>query len=217
MNFNYKHIIWDWNGTLIDDAWLCLEIINELLRRRSMPEITLEDYHEVFDFPVVNFYEKIGFNFSEEPFHVPAAEYIDAYNSRRFGCTLHQGALEVLSLFKDAGITQSVLSASRQTSLEEAVKHYSLQSFFADVCGLDDHYAHSKIEIGKNHVQQMSLSGKEIVIIGDTTHDYEVAESLGIDCILINGGHHSRKKLEQCNTRVLNSLSELNSITLISV
>ncbi|MFH0977253.1 MAG: HAD family hydrolase [Spirochaetota bacterium] len=217
MNFNYKHIIWDWNGTLIDDAWLCLEIINGLLRRRNMREINITDYQELFNFPVINFYEKIGFNFSKEPFKIPAAEYIEAYNSRRFGCKLHQGVLEALSLFKESGITHSVLSASKQSSLEEAIKYYSLQPYFTNVCGLNDHYAHSKIEIGRNHLLELEISGEQVVIIGDTTHDYEVAKSLGIDCILVNGGHHSRKKLEQCSVRVLNSISELKSITLISV
>ena len=31
---NYRHVIWDWNGTLLDDAWLCVEVLNGLLARR---------------------------------------------------------------------------------------------------------------------------------------------------------------------------------------
>jgi phosphoglycolate phosphatase len=217
MNFNYKHIIWDWNGTLVDDAWLCLEIINNLLHKRNIPKLNLREYQEVFDFPVKDFYAKIGFDFSKEPFHVPASEYIDAYNKERSRCGLHRGALEALSFFRDSGISQSILSASKQSSLEEAIEYYTIKSYFTNVCGLDDYYANGKIEIAKNLLAHIGENESTIVIIGDTTHDYEVARSLGIDCILFNGGHHSRKKLEQCGVRVLDTLADIKHSAIISV
>ncbi|MBN2401898.1 MAG: HAD family hydrolase [Spirochaetes bacterium] len=216
MNFNYKHIIWDWNGTLINDAELCVEIINELLGRRNIQGISLREYQDVFDFPVINFYEKIGFDFSKEPFHIPAAEYIDAYNARRFSCSLHDGALELLSVFKKAGIAQSILSASKQSSLEEAVGYYSLESFFAHVCGLDDHYANGKIDIAKELIGRIGADNRSLLIIGDTTHDYEVARSLGAGCILISSGHHSREKLEQSGARVVDSIAEISNAAEVS-
>ena len=46
------HVIWDWNGTLVDDAWLCVEIINELLARRGLAPITPCKYSAVFGFPL---------------------------------------------------------------------------------------------------------------------------------------------------------------------
>jgi phosphoglycolate phosphatase len=217
MNLNYKHIIWDWNGTLINDTRLCLEIINELLHKRNISVITLQEYQEVFDFPVKDFYQKIGFDFLKEPFHIPATEYIDAYNQTRFRCELHSGALEVLSLFRDAGIQQSILSASKQSSLEEAIDHYSLKSYFSNICGLDDYYANGKLEIARNLVTGIDEEKSSIVIIGDTTHDYEVALALGIDCILFNGGHHCMKKLEKCGVPMLDKLSDIRNIVITYV
>lgn len=212
MNFNYKHIIWDWNGTLIDDAGLCHEIINEMLTKRGIAPISFDTYREVFNFPVVDFYTKIGFNFDIEPFHIPAAEYIDEYNACRFRCSLRGGVPETLSFFKDADITQSILSASKKTSLEEAVGYYGLRTYFMDICGLDDHYAHSKIELGREHLVNLGIAKKDAVIIGDTTHDYEVASSLGIDCILIAGGHHHKERLEACGVAVLDAISDLKKL-----
>jgi phosphoglycolate phosphatase len=217
MNFNYKHIIWDWNGTLVDDAWLCLEIINNLLHKRNFPKINLQEYQEVFDFPVKDFYAKIGFDFSNEPFHVPATEYIDAYNKERFRCGLHRGALETLSSFQNSGISQSILSASKQSSLEEAIEYYLLRSYFTNVCGLDDYYANGKIEIAWNLLKHIDEDKSTVVIIGDTTHDYEVASTLGIDCILFNGGHHNKKKLEQCGVRILDTLADIKNSAITSV
>jgi phosphoglycolate phosphatase len=215
MNFNYKHIIWDWNGTLIDDARLCHKIINELLQRRNKRVVTFKEYQDVFDFPVINFYKKIGFDFSIEPFQVPAAEYIDAYNARRFVCNLHDGAIEALARFKNAGIAQSILSASKKSSLEEALDYYSLLSYFSNVCGLNDHYANGKLDIAGDLIQRIDAENSEIIIIGDTTHDYEVAQSLGIECVLVCGGHHSSEKLKKCEGQVLDSLLEIQNAAVI--
>jgi phosphoglycolate phosphatase len=72
----YKHIVWDWNGTLLDDAWLCVEILNSMLAARRMQTTTLEQYQNDFDFPVYNYYVKLGFDFSKEDYDTVAREYI---------------------------------------------------------------------------------------------------------------------------------------------
>ena len=64
----YKHIIWDWNGTLLDDGWLFVDVMNTILKRRKMNTITLEKYREIFGFPVKNYYIKLGFDLEKEPF-----------------------------------------------------------------------------------------------------------------------------------------------------
>ena len=67
----YKHIIWDWNGTLLNDTWLCVEGINKSLEKRSLQTITEEIYRKVFSFPVEDYYKRLGFDFKKEPFEVP--------------------------------------------------------------------------------------------------------------------------------------------------
>ena len=55
-----KYIIWDWNGTLIDDAWLFVDLMNDELNSRNLPNITINDYQKYFTFPVKKYYEKLG-------------------------------------------------------------------------------------------------------------------------------------------------------------
>lgn len=212
MNFNYKHVIWDWNGTLIDDSWLCVEIINEVLTKRGFPEINSNFYMQYFDFPVKNFYSKVGLDFSKESFNLLADEYISMYNERSIKCNLHQGVEDVLSKFQENGLNQSILSASKQTSLCEAVEYYSLDSYFDKICGLTDHYASGKLDLAKELIDEIGISKDHMVIVGDTTHDYEVARSSGVDCILICGGHQSRERLEACNVPVLDSIAEIKKM-----
>ena len=64
----YKHIIWDWNGTLLNDLTLCVDLLNVSLEKRKLPEMTEEKYRKKFLFPIKTFYESIGFDFSKEDF-----------------------------------------------------------------------------------------------------------------------------------------------------
>ena len=80
----YKHIIWDWNGTLFDDVELCHNIINRLLKRNEIEEISLQKYKEIFDFPVKKYYQKAGLDFKKTSFEVLGKEFMDEYEERKF-------------------------------------------------------------------------------------------------------------------------------------
>ena len=116
----YKHIIWDWNGTLLDDAWLCVEVLNRILTARGMKTTTLSEYQEHFDFPVVNYYMKLGFDFSVSGFDEIAQQYIKDYESQLGRCRLQDGAVGIIEKFRDGGFCQSVLSACQLNSLNSA-------------------------------------------------------------------------------------------------
>lgn len=204
----YKHIIWDWNGTLLDDAWLCVEILNGMLGRRGMKATTLCRYQEQFDFPVINYYVKLGFDFEKESFDDVAREYIITYESAYHKCRLRDGAVDIIKRFKARGILQSVLSASQRSSLIRALELFGLKSFFENIAGLEDYYARSKADAAKKLLKDISACGKEILLIGDTTHDYEVAGMLGADCLLLPAGHQSEQRLLACGAKVCDSFEQ---------
>lgn len=206
---NYTHIIWDWNGTLLDDAWLCVDIMNTLLRKRNKPQITHAQYLEIFDFPVKEYYQRVGLDFSCEPFETLATEYILEYDKRQLECTLRGHAKEVLQFCHTCGITQSILSACHQERLENIVDNFAIRPFFAKLVGLSDYYASCKIATGKKLIKELNLCPEEVLLIGDTTHDFDVANALGIACVLVHGGHHSKEKLESTGAVIKNSLEEL--------
>lgn len=206
---NIRTIIWDWNGTLLDDTELCLETINLLLFKRDLPSLDTFKYKEVFSFPVKNYYSEIGFDFEVEPFEIPAREFIDKYNSEVNKCSLHEGAVQVLKHFQEIGKQQIVLSAMEQTVLEQTLQQNEIIHFFDEISGLDNHYAHSKIYNGKALIEKMKLNPDEICLIGDTIHDFEVASELGCRCILISNGHQSEKRLKKTGCEVLSEISEL--------
>lgn len=202
-------IIWDWNGTLLDDIQLCVQTINEMLDKRNLPLLSVNDYKDVFSFPVKNYYQKIGFDFEVEPFEIPALEFIERYNEQMNGCSLHQNSLIVLSYFQSVGIRQFVLSAMKQDALEDCLNHQQISHFFEHVSGLDNHYAASKMENGRRLISGLNLNIAELVLIGDTVHDFEVATELGCQCILIAKGHQSREVLQATGVLVIDRLEQL--------
>ncbi|MBT5956776.1 MAG: HAD family hydrolase [Candidatus Marinimicrobia bacterium] len=208
----YKHIIWDWNGTLIDDAWLCVEIMNNILLKRGMNSITIDDYRENFTFPVRDYYIKLGFDFSVEPFEVCGMEFIHDFKKRKFDASLYTMIESVLDSLSKIGISHSILSAQNQNILDETIIHYQLQNRFEGVNGLDDHYAHSKVNLGQSWISALSYDPAEVVMIGDTVHDFEVAQAMETDCILMASGHNSRERLEETGVLVLDSPEEITRV-----
>jgi phosphoglycolate phosphatase len=212
MERKYNTVIWDWNGTLINDRWLAIEVMNKLLLERGIPELTTEKYLEIFDFPVKDYYQTAGFDFEKEPFEVVGTEFIVNYNARIHECEMQAHAHESLKELKNNKIKQFVLSARGHKELEKEFKHYKIEDFFESFSGLSNHYANGKTELGHQLIEKHKINKNETVLIGDTVHDYEVAESLGIDCILVEGGHHSFERLNKCGTTVIQNLSELKKL-----
>lgn len=208
----YTHLIWDWNGTLQDDVWLCIDIMNGLLQKRRKPPITVEQYRMIFGFPVRDYYQKAGFDFEVEPYEALAAEYISKYDRRSRECNLQSKAVDVLEFCAEQDFSQYLLSASEQNPLEINITHYGLVHYFHRIVGLSDYYAKGKVERGRELVAEINAPADRIVLIGDTIHDYEVAQAIGIDCILFSGGHQAEERLSECGILVVEDLGELLAV-----
>ncbi len=208
-NSRIRNIIWDWNGTLLDDMDICIDCMNEMLKNRSLPRLAHDHYREIFTFPVKDYLTGIGFDFSKEDFEIPAGEFIDLYNFKFREANLFNGVHQCLNQFREQGYKQYILSAQEQTLLNRLVDHYGLSGIFESVTGTSDNYAHSKIETGKRMMKDLKLNNPECMIIGDTLHDYEVAVALDIKCILVSHGHQSPSRLRSAGVPVTGSLLEI--------
>ena len=207
----FKHVIWDWNGTLLDDAWLCVEVMNGMLSQRQLPTLTLNVYRSIFDFPVRDYYLQLGFDFEQEPFKKVGMEFMVLYNQRQKECHLHPEVKHLLPFCQLNGFRQSILSAREQNELLAETEELEVRSFFDQVRGLDDHYAHGKTDVGFRLIRDLGIPQHEMIFVGDTLHDAEVANEIGIDCILIPNGHHSEERILSAGVPVFSSLTEFVS------
>lgn len=209
MIHNYQHLIWDWNGTLLDDLTLSLDLVNEMLAGRGLPPLTIERYREVFTFPVQNYYRTIGFDFAVEKFEELSLAYVAAYKSRWRECSLYPQARRALEQVAESGRSQSILSAHDQDTLAQLVETFDVAHLFQYLMGLENSHAVSKIEQGKRLQAMLPHHPSQVLLIGDTLHDAEVAEALGVDCVLVAHGHQSKERLKQSRARVVDSLEEI--------
>ena len=171
-------ILWDWNGTLLDDVALCVDALNRLLRRYGYPQqYDLDAYRDIFGFPVEEYYVRAGFDFSRHPFPVLAESYMQDYLPHSAACPLAQGAREALEAFRTAGLRQVVLSASPADTLAHQVTQRGIRPYFDELLGLSDIYARSKVAIGLAYLQRSGFAPERCVMVGDSVHDAEVAQT----------------------------------------
>ena len=205
----YKHIIWDWNGTLLDDRWLCVEGINKALDKRGLKTINEQTYKDIFSFPVKDYYQKLGFDFSVEPFEIAGDEFVLYYEKHFNRTKLHSQCRSIIKNIFAVGITQSILSAGKHEFLLEWVKAHNLQKYFIKILGIDNQYATGKTELGMSLIKSLSYNNNEVVLIGDTIHDSDVAESMNIDCLLMDQGHVNNDRLQKTGRKVFSNLTEV--------
>jgi len=205
----YQHILWDFNGTLMDDAWLCLEVMNTMLAQRRLPALEPDYYAEIFDFPVQDYYRRAGWDLEQIPFSQLSDEFMAGYHARKLECGLHDGTQAVLARLQARGIPQSVISAAEERMVHDLLRHYQIENYFIGARGLDNHHAAGKTAIGVQWVGELGLDPGTILMVGDTVHDYEVAQAMGTDCVLVASGHHSRRRLEATGAPVVERLDQI--------
>lgn len=208
----YKHILWDWNGTLLDDRQLALSVVNSILVKRGLSPISVSTYLQLFTHPVMDFYREIGLGPGVMTVQEIASEFVSGYESGCHTCHLQLGAKQALQSFQHAGLKQSILSASHAQALKRFVMQFGVGEYFDALIGLDDHYAHSKLEQGMRWLKNQPFHPGDVLLVGDTDHDSEVALHLGCDCVLVSRGHQSAEKLATCQVPVMSSLVELTHL-----
>lgn len=205
----YSHVVWDWNGTLLDDAEFCVRIMNRMLCKRSLPPITMDFYRSVIEFPVEGYYRKLGFDFEKETFEDVSDEYVSHYQTGWRGCPLHEGVREALAALKAAGVGQSVLSASKSAYLTEQLDHFGISALMDAVTGADNHHGRGKLALAREHAQALGAEPSRVVFIGDTEHDAEVSREAGCACLLVTFGHYSPQRLRHLGVPVAGSMPEI--------
>lgn len=210
-----KLLIWDWNGTIVDDADLCFAIENELLRERGMPEITKAWYLAHFSFPIRAYYAQMGYTFRTESFETVSEIFMERYRERFLQCPLRTGIVQVLKAIKERGIKQTLLSVTGQDDLAAQTRAFGVDSLFSDILGQSDILGASKVERAKAYITRLGIDPNDALFIGDTDHDVEAANAVGCPCVLLSGGHQSEDVLRRCGVPVFKSAEALGKELLV--
>lgn len=207
-----KNIVFDFNGTLVDDLEVSIDALNECIKKYlvNVELVSKEKYLEIFRFPVGPLYQELGFDFTKIDYNELANFFIAYYESRAFNeCKLFDEVVPVLKMLKELGYKLYILSASYINLLIEMLKKYEILEYFDGLVALENNHGGSKIERGKAYFAANNIDPNECIMIGDTVHDIEVAHELGMDCISYDRGHNSHSKLKAHNSKVISSLFDI--------
>lgn len=193
----YKNVVWDWNGTLLNDVNTGWKTLNSMLGKRGLPVLTLEKYRDTFGFPVETFYQTIGFDLQKESLHELSVDFVETYDLFAGEVSLNEGVREVMEEIRRRNIRQYILSALREDLLCQITAAFGIDVFFEKMCGSDNIYAAGKVERGRRMVEMLGILPEETLMVGDTVHDAEVARELGFGILLYEGGHNTFRRLQE--------------------
>ncbi len=206
---SYRCILWDWNGTLADDVIASLRATNDILKKRGRQPIDLEQYYRYIDSPISRFYEHL-FDLTQVSMDEIGADFSLFYPQYFEG--LQIGAKALLEKIHRAGIPQVILSASHRDTVTRDVNRLGIGAYFTEILGAENHLATGKLELGRQWLKAQTISPEHMVLIGDTLHDFSVASTLGIPCILCATGHQSQQDLLATGQPVVTDFSQLEQL-----
>ena len=207
----YSHIFWDFNGTIIDDVGNALQCVNDMLERKGRQPITLDDYYTYVETPIIGFYrhilppDELDFQDISRQYHSDYARHINETG-------LAEGAYELLHKLKAMGVHQCIITANILSEAEELIEKFGISACFDKILGAENTLAESKIDRAKAFFKELNINRNGAILIGDTLHDLETANALGIDCVLVSYGHQGRRLLEEHNAFTVNSLKDVEKI-----
>lgn len=205
----YQHVIWDWNGTLLNDLAATVDAVNSMLGRRNLGSITVEEYRDRITYPVIRLYYEAGFDFENESYDDICEEYATNYRENASSMSLHEDAVAALEWFRVRDIRQHIVSASEYGILVRQLNQYRITGYFDNICGQKDNKGDSKEHLAIKLMAELGADPGKVLLIGDTVHDYEVASSIGVKCCLVSNGHCSEERLLKTGAPVFPCLGAL--------
>ena len=206
MKKKYDHVVWDFNGTVLCDMQVGIDSVNTMLKERGLPTLTsLDAYREIFDFPVEDYYRRGGFEIEKEDYKTCLApRWVALYEQNEWRAPLFEGVEPLTAALRAHGIRQSILSASESGMMKKQLNARGALLWFDEIWGNDSIHAYGKEGLAAAWRERHPKDNA--VMIGDTVHDFAIAQAMGADCILVAAGHHSYERLTSCGVPVVRDL-----------
>ncbi|MFI1397871.1 HAD family hydrolase [Streptomyces sp. NPDC020681] len=211
MGKHNTHLVWDWNGTLLDDIKAVIGATNAAFEEIGLEPITLESYRELYCVPIPRFYERLmGRLPTDAEWVVMDEAFHRHYSDHRVGCGLTEGVEELLREWRAAGRSQSLLSMYGHEELVPVVRGYGIESHFIRVDGRTGPSGGGKSLHMERHLAALDglAAPERTVVIGDAVDDAVAAAHVGALAVLYTGGSHSRASLESVGVPVVDTLAE---------
>ncbi len=205
-----EHIVWDWNGTILDDNHAVVHAVNRVCAEFGRAPIDIESWRGIYRRPLRDCYgELLAREIAVEDWALIDKLYHDTYHGLLDTCRLSIGVPDELRRWQAGGRRQSLLSMWFHHKLVSLVEDYRLTDLFARIDGL-------RLELGggskaahlAEHLAAQGLTGADVLVIGDVADDADAAAHVGAQCVLVTTGVMSRQALAGRGVPVVDSIAE---------
>ena len=201
-------VIWDWNGTLIDDARVGCEAVNDMMDELCRPRIEMSDYYHYMRDGMEHYYDYLFYP-DEAPFDKLVVMFSKYYDIRIKNAALHDGAKEVLSALSDMGIVQAIVSSSHKDKVRRDAAAFGIDRYFDEILGADDLLIGSKTERAGQYLERKGIAPERTLVVGDMTHDKDTAVGIGADYVVIPNGHQTKELLISKSIKTVSDIKDI--------
>lgn len=201
-------IIWDWNGTIIDDAHIACEAVNDILSDLGRPNIDMEQYYHFMRDGMDSYYDYLFYP-DKVPFDRITVWFSKYYDERIKTARLHDGAEKVLETLSNMGITQTIVSSSHKEKVRRDAARFGVDGYFDELLGADDLLVGSKVGRARDYIKRRGFDPLRTLVVGDMMHDMEMASEIGAQYIIIPKGHQTARRLTELGAVMISDISEV--------
>lgn len=205
-----KYVIFDFNGTVVNDVKVSLDALNYCVNKYlDRKPIDMQEYLDVFTFPIQTYYERVGFDWSKGyTYEQVGQDWFDYYRDHKNEYDIFDGVIEMLNKAHDLGYKNILISASHLDTLKVQLVELGIADYFDEVLGIDNIYAASKIDIAVKWIKDKDPN--DCKFIGDSLHDLQTAQAMGIkDTTLVARGHQGKQVLIQEHNNVVDDIRQV--------
>lgn len=207
----YKLVIFDFDGTLVDSIPGVVAVMRTVASQCNFAQETLDKWIQLVGVPLAQQMEILFPGKSPEYKLSIENKYREIYDHKALEiCPLFPELKEVLEQLNSAGILMSIASSKIRALVEVVLEHYSISHYFALVVGAQDVSKHKPDrEAVDRTIANLKVPRGNVIVVGDTTFDLDMARNAGVDSIGITTGVHTARELQESSPRyVVSSLNE---------
>lgn len=202
----FQNVIFDWSGVICDDAFAVYQADMDMFKEFGVKPISFEEYKREWEMPFMNFLHKYipGLTMEQQSKIFPKA--IAKYNKNK----LFPGVEITLKKLFDNQVNLFIVSSDIGIILD-MLKFFKLEKFFTEVV----YNVHDKTKSVQNLIQKYNLNPDQTIFIGDTNHEIETSQTVGIKSGAVTWGYCLEEKLKTLNPDFLiHNFSQLKKIVL---
>lgn len=196
MTHRYDLIVFDWDGTLLDSAAAIVSAIICAARDLGVPEPTEARARHVIGLGLAEALRHAVPDLREADYPRMVERYRHHYLLRDHELTLFPGTYEMIGELAGAGRMLAVATGKSRRGLDRALEHSRLGSYFHATRCADECFSKPHPAMLEEILDELGVMRERAVMIGDTTHDLQMARNAGVAGVGVAFGAHPRVALE---------------------